>query len=237
MPRGRKEIRIGPWGPLDPRLPHVFPQTIHAAGRIAVIHVSGRGTYSIDGLSGRVVVEPAAGTLPARLTIRPQAPDAGESSPALLPFAFDVQLGLGTQRVTGSLLHANWDVRFFEWSENPRASPARFLTTEPVVRQRLPALVFRWREGGPEGVRKDRFATVAETSVHLPEGRYRIRTISDDGIRVYVDGKRVTDNWTHHAPTEDKAEVLLSAGEHKIRVEHFELDGHAHLELVLSACP
>jgi len=48
-----------------------------------------------------------------------------------------------------------------------------------------------------------------------------------------VDGKRVTDRWTHHAPTEDVAEVTLAAGEHVVRVEHFEIDGYAHLEFLL----
>ena len=42
-------------------------------------------------------------------------------------------------------------------------------------------------------------------------------------------GKRVIDNWTHHAPTEDVAEVDLPAGDHAVRIEHFEIDGWAHL--------
>ena len=92
---------------------------------------------------------------------------------------------------------------------------------------------FRWQADHPEGVRADRFATLATTRVRLAAGRYRLRTISDDGVRVYVDGKRVTDNWTHHGPTEDVAVLKVAAGEHEIRVEHFELDGWAHLEFRL----
>ena len=48
-----------------------------------------------------------------------------------------------------------------------------------------------------------------------------------------VDGTRVIDNWTHHAPTEDVATVTLDAGVHEIEVRHFELDGWAHLEVWL----
>jgi len=191
-------------------------------------------------MEGRITVTPMTGTLPARLEIGLRPPNAGALPLAIVPFAFEVGLGLASQRVSGSLLHTTWDVSFFEWSEDPRKHPARFLnllTTAPTARQQVPALDFRWQGGGPAGVRPDRFATLAETTVRVTAGRYRIRTVSDDGIRVYVDGKRVTDNWTHHAPTEDVAELTLTAGEHRIRVEHFELDGHAHLEFVLTALP
>jgi predicted ATPase len=41
----------------------------------------------------------------------------------------------------------------------------------------------------------------------LPAGTWRLRTVSDDGVRVRVDGKEVLKNWTWHGPTEDAADV------------------------------
>jgi hypothetical protein len=61
----------------------------------------------------------------------------------------------------------------------------------------------------------------------LPDGAYALRTISDDGIRVAVDGKRVIDHWTPHESALDAA--TLSGGRHHITVEYYEKDGFAEL--------
>ena len=73
------------------------------------------------------------------------------------------------------------------------------------------------------------FATIAETTLTLPAGTYEIVTVSDDGVRVRVNGETALENWTWHGPTEDRATITLPDGEHRIRVEHFELDGYAML--------
>ena len=69
--------------------------------------------------------------------------------------------------------------------------------------------------------------------MNLHKGRYEIRTLSDDGIRVRIDGKIVQEDWTWHAPRELRNEIELAAGEHEIVVEHFELDGYAVLRFDL----
>ena len=68
----------------------------------------------------------------------------------------------------------------------------------------------------------------------LPAGTYAIATVSDDGVRVLVDGKLVQEDWTWHPPKENHSEVPLAAGKHKIRVEHFEIDGHAALTFTIT---
>jgi parallel beta-helix repeat protein len=240
MPRGRGEIRIGPWGPLDPRLPHAWPTEIAGTGGEARVQLSGRGRFRVTGSEGRVTVEPREGDLPATLRIRPAAATTGTPVPALVPFRVDLALGALPETIRGTLLDALWTVRFFEWRTDPRTEPSAFqalLAGPPRAQEETRALAYLWGGGGPAGVRGDRFATLATTSVSLPAGRYRLRTVSDDGVRVYVNGVRVTDNWTHHAPTEDIAEVSLEAGTHEIRIEHFELDGLAQLTFDLVQIP
>ena len=57
-------------------------------------------------------------------------------------------------------------------------------------------------------------------------------TRSDDGVRVYVDGEKVIDNWTDHAPTLDRAQVRLEAGRaHAIAVQYYQRRGGSVLEL------
>ena len=64
----------------------------------------------------------------------------------------------------------------------------------------------------------------------MTAGKYRIRTISDDGIRVRVDGKQVIDDWTWHVPKPNDAEIELADGKHDFCVEYFEIDGFAQLQ-------
>jgi len=162
--------------------------------------------------------------------------DAG----SYVPFSFTVESGGKSLGGSGILLRAEWTVRFWKWETDPREDEDAWkslLATEPFLARSLPMLDFRWGSGGPgDGAVRDRFATVAETTLALPAGKYEITTVSDDGVRLSVDGTRVIDNWTHHAQTEDRGSVEVRAdpetGKKKpvaIRVEHFEIDGAASL--------
>jgi len=82
----------------------------------------------------------------------------------------------------------------------------------------------------------DRFGTIARTTLRFPAGRWRLRTLSDDGVRVTANGEIVIDNWTWHAPTVDIAELHFDESTTvDLLVEHFELDGHAVLEFAIEA--
>ncbi len=53
---------------------------------------------------------------------------------------------------------------------------------------------------------------------------YTFSTYSDDGVRLWVNGVKVIDNWTDHAPIyNDSAEIILVAGQkYEIKLEYFE---------------
>jgi beta-glucosidase len=54
-------------------------------------------------------------------------------------------------------------------------------------------------------------------------GKYRFGAIADDGVRVYLDGKLIAEDWTEHAPTTVTGEVTLEAGKnYDIKMEYFE---------------
>ena len=58
--------------------------------------------------------------------------------------------------------------------------------------------------------------------------------MSDDGVRVSVDGKPVIENWAWHGPTRDTGKLTLSTDKTvEIVVEHFQIDGYAVLEFSL----
>ncbi len=58
-------------------------------------------------------------------------------------------------------------------------------------------------------------------------GRYMFYTESDDGSRLFLDGKLVVDNGGNHIPEEKSGEAQLAAGDHEIRIEYFENTGGA----------
>jgi hypothetical protein len=61
---------------------------------------------------------------------------------------------------------------------------------------------------------------------------YKLITTSDDGVRLWFDGRLVIDNWTDHGTAEDVASVNLVAGQvYSIRMEWYESTGGAVAQL------
>ena len=84
------------------------------------------------------------------------------------------------------------------------------------------------------GVPADNFSvrwtgTVTATS----SGNWRFQTVSDGGVRVYINGTLVIDNWTNHSSTIDTSgKVALTAGVAvSIRVDYFDSGGDAEMRL------
>jgi hypothetical protein len=67
------------------------------------------------------------------------------------------------------------------------------------------------------------------------DGKYTLYTVSDDGSRVYIDGKQVVDNGGLHAMEEKNSEELeLKAGDHEIKIDFFQNEGGAGCKLLWS---
>ena len=63
------------------------------------------------------------------------------------------------------------------------------------------------------------------------QGKYKFFTQSDDGSRLYIDGKEVVDNDGTHPVTEKSGSVELSAGDHPIEVTFFQGGGGFELHV------
>jgi hypothetical protein len=101
--------------------------------------------------------------------------------------------------------------------------------------QRTEAINFNWGTGSPAaGGPVDNFSVRWQGRIEAPvTGNYQLQTNSDDGVRVWVNGSLVINNWTQHSPTLDNSPVLsATAGQrYNIVVEYFELGGGAQIEL------
>jgi hypothetical protein len=126
----------------------------------------------------------------------------------------------------------SWSVKVFPWTEktDPRTQTAAFASLikgQPAFSKLVGALDFATSRSFLPGAPADKFATVAETTVTLPDGSYDLEVTMDDGARVWIDGKLVIDEWHYQGPTTYTA--ALRGGKHAIRIEHFEIDGYAAL--------
>ncbi|HPF12735.1 MAG TPA: right-handed parallel beta-helix repeat-containing protein [Planctomycetota bacterium] len=153
------------------------------------------------------------------------------------------------QRFAGQLGTTTWHTRFFDYSIDPREDYAGWLAEAEAAGQvlDLARIDLPFGMGGPRdlglsselsesGPGADHFGVLAETDWVLPAGQWRLETLSDDGIRVYVDGALLIDRWTHHGTTPDQADWDQEQdGSVRVRIECFELTGAARLRCELRA--
>jgi glucose/arabinose dehydrogenase len=97
-----------------------------------------------------------------------------------------------------------------------------------------PSIDFDWGTGAPAaGVGVDTFS-VRWTGNVVPQfsETYTLYTVSDDGVRLWVNGALVIDNFTNHASTENTANIALVAGQsYAVKLEYFENGGGAVAKL------
>ena len=62
-------------------------------------------------------------------------------------------------------------------------------------------------------------------SVAFSAGTYRFNTVSDDGMRMYVDGVKVLDRWFDQGASLVTTDVPMNAGTHTIVVEYYQNQG------------
>lgn len=103
------------------------------------------------------------------------------------------------------------------------------LSGSPVLTRTDGALNFNWGSGSPDAaVPADHFSVKWDTSATVATaGNYVISATMDDGMRVWVDGSLVIDEWYPQTPTTHSATVYLGTGVHSMHVEYFEEYGDA----------
>lgn len=247
-PRGRRYILVDEWGPYDFRRPILWPRSprdslvqeleiLGPPGRWRLEAVRGGTLSAAEGTvpgTLRLLRDPAAVDYEVRLVYTGAATTTafGEPVPAGRDVAF------GTSRFFAP---AAWQVRWHAWDDatDPRTQPeafARLLAQPPLHQAATAELAYQWFGRPAPTVPPDRFATVAEGTLTLPPGRYRLAVTSDDGVRVWMDGRLVHDDWTYHAPR--TAFVPLAGGTtHRLRIEHFEIDGYATIVAEVERAP
>jgi hypothetical protein len=101
------------------------------------------------------------------------------------------------------------------------------LSGDPVLTRIETALDHNWGLGSPgEGVPRDNFSARWTQPLYFDAGVYRFTTYTDDGVRLWVDGRLLIDSWRPMRGTRS-ASVRLSEGTHEVKMEYYERTGTA----------
>ncbi len=111
------------------------------------------------------------------------------------------------------------------------------LTGEPAL-TRTENVNFNWGGGGPgDPIGSDTFSVRWTGSILIPEsGEYIFGTQTDDGVRLWVGGELVINNWSDHGATFNRSQpVALDVGvAYGVKLEFYENGGDALMELYWS---
>ncbi len=100
------------------------------------------------------------------------------------------------------------------------------------------AVDFRWGTGAPAANLGKDFFSARWTGFVVPKysETYTFHTNSDDGVRLWVNGQKLVDQWNLQAETEKSGRIRLEAGKaYAIKMEYFEDTGKATSQLLWSS--
>jgi hypothetical protein len=117
-----------------------------------------------------------------------------------------------------------------EYYHGTSGNPWRELILERID----PTVNFNWGTASPDAsINADGFTVRWTGMITVPNSAtYTFYTQTDDGVRLWVDGQQIIDNWTDHGNTQDAGNIALAAGrKYEIILEFYENGGDAVCEL------
>ncbi|HEX6316912.1 MAG TPA: right-handed parallel beta-helix repeat-containing protein [Gemmatimonadaceae bacterium] len=240
--RHRSAIIVDEWGPYDYRSPRLWPADSTRAVPLRLVVHGPPGAWTLVSRSGVQDISASSGRTGDTVRVTPNPDSAGLWEVVMEYRGTTTTSARGAVSAAGSPVRfgysryeppISWQVNAWAWPDS--LDPRRDGNWERLARgtrlfERIwPRLDIMWYRPTIRELPQARFALEASGAVTLPEGEYTLRTISDDGIRVWVDGRLVIDNWDLHGSEIDYAP--LTGGRHELRVQYFQIEGWAELRL------
>lgn len=110
----------------------------------------------------------------------------------------------------------------------------RGMLDSPLLTRVDERIDFNWGTDSPAPeVAADGFAVRWSGQILISQtGKYVFRAIADDGVRLWVDGKLLINDWTSHSAREFSGSIDLQGNRtYSIRLEYFEQTGTASVQL------
>ncbi|NOT59384.1 MAG: hypothetical protein HOP19_04070, partial [Acidobacteria bacterium] len=118
-----------------------------------------------------------------------------------------------------------------EYFDNMDLTVSKLVRTDATVN-------FDWGTSAPDAsVAADTFSARWTGQVQaLFTESYTFYTVSDDGVRLWVNNQLIINNWTDHAPVENSGVITLQANQrYDIRMEYYENSGDTVARLLWSS--
>jgi hypothetical protein len=244
QPQGRKYILVDEWGPYDFNSPVLWPrkkgkdgnwefELLGPAGKWKVKKQKGLKLSATTGIVPGFLkaTAPADSLIDIEIELEYTGPAIttpfGEVIPAGKPYIF---------RYSQLQVPINWSVKWISYDKqtDPQVKYEAFQklisTKKPFKTEKTHTLAYNWYGAFGKDMPKDSVATLAEGNFTIPRGNYQLHVTSDDGVKVWLDGKLVIDHWQAHEP-EYKSVAVLLGGRHTLRVEHYEASGFSTLSV------
>jgi hypothetical protein len=137
----------------------------------------------------------------------------------------------GTARVTSTLGSGGVSSGSFpDWQGDYFNNAS--LSGAPTISRNDLNVNFNWGGGSPDpSIPADYFSVRWTRTLNFAGGTWQFTTTTDDGVRLWVDGNLLIDQWHAQGPTAYSANVALAAGSHTVRMEYFENTGNALAQL------
>lgn len=244
---GRKTIMVDEWGPYTGQHPKLVDTGIVQDGQKKLSILGPKGKFTVV-LAKGLTTSSQSGAVPGSIWVKdePTSPSKilrleyiggktvnhrGEVTPAGRPVSFGWQ---------DFKVDISWVVNFFTWDKDsdPRTQidAYRKKSQNPFSFLRRRELDFTGFGMFPPDLPRNYFGTSAMGTFTIEPGEYDIVATTDDGMRVYLDDKIILDSWKYQGPTTYPIRVRLG-GNHKIRVEHFQIDGYVACRLQIKLPP
>jgi hypothetical protein len=100
------------------------------------------------------------------------------------------------------------------------------------ISRRDASINFNWTGTSPDpSVPQYGFSVRWQGNFTFGANNYTFTTVSDDGVRLYVDGTMIINDWTDHSSTTDTASHVMSAGTHLVVMEYYQDAGGSVAQL------
>jgi parallel beta-helix repeat protein len=239
--RDRSAMIVDEWGPYDWRSPKLWPIDSVRSVPLRLAVLGPPGEWRVVDQAGVAGVTELSGSTVDTISVTPATDAVGDWTITLEYRGETTVSPRGERQPAGARVHFSygrfepsieWETRFFAWTGDPERGPPNLVDlvrAAPLTTRRLPRLDLQGYGSLIEDVPLEYWVLEASGQVMLGPGEYSLRTISDDGIRVWVDGELTIDNWSPHGSELDFAPI--EPGQHDVRVEYYQAGGWTELRV------
>jgi hypothetical protein len=136
------------------------------------------------------------------------------------------------ERTGEALIHVWWErpATYPDWRGEYWSN--RGLDGSPTRVRNDKSIDFNWGWGAPAAdIPADNFSVRWTRALDFDAATYRFHTRADDGVRLWVDGQLIINDWQDGAPREQTADYALVQGVHNLQVEFYEHLGSAQVRV------